>query len=95
MVWIQIRTEEDGRVNMEAEIEVTLLKSRMAGNHLRLGEARKDSFLKLLVGSCTLTSGFWPPELLKNTFLLFEAPPSQFVVLCHNSSGKLLQSPRV
>ena len=55
-------------------------------------EARKDSFCQAVEAEWPflyLILEFWPPEMLKNKFLLFQA--TKFVVTCYCSHRKLIQ----
>lgn len=66
---------EDGHVKMEVETGVTLPQEKCLG-HQKLKEAKKNTPQWVLEGvwpATTLTSELWPPEVGKNTFLLFQA----------------------
>lgn len=54
----------------------------------RQGRTLSSSFQKKHGPTDAVISGFWPPELWDNTFLLFYV--TWFVVLCHNSPSKLI-----
>lgn len=59
---------------------------RIAGNHQRRGAAAPCEVPEGTKVADPLILDFWPPELCKNKFLLFEA--IQFLVICYGSSRK-------
>ena len=69
----------ENHIKTEAETELMHLQAKKhrgmpaaARSHQQLEEARKDSTQVFRRSSAnTLISGFWPPELGENTFLLF------------------------
>lgn len=66
---------EDGHVKMEADTRVMLPQEKCLGPQ-KLKEAKKNAPQRALEGvwpATTLTSELWPPEVGKNTFLLFQA----------------------
>ena len=74
----------------EAETAEMQPQAKDSWSHQKLEEARQDSPLEPLEEVQpldTLILDFWPPELWKNKFLLFEA--NKPMVNCYGSPRKL------